>query len=112
MKRNDTFTLSSLTEIKIFLTYILDYVDRPLDYTTLSRIIMDNVENPSLDYTEALNALSDDGYLCFDEVDGEKYYMITEVGRSLASELYDTLTGIQMGRLEAPEGWIREIKVK
>ena len=24
--------------------------------------------------------------------------------------LYDTLTGIQMGRLEAPEGWIREIK--
>ena len=92
MKRNDNFTLSSLTEIKIFLTYILDYVDRPLDYTTLSRIIMDNVENPSLDYEEALNALSDDGYLYFDEIDGEKYYMITEVGRSLASELYDTLS--------------------
>lgn len=27
-------------------------------------------------------------------------------------KLYDTLTGIQMGRLEAPNGWIREIKVK
>ncbi len=27
-------------------------------------------------------------------------------------KLYDTLTGIQMGRLEAPKGWIREIKVK
>ena len=25
--------------------------------------------------------------------------------------LYDTLTGIQMGRIEAPEGWIKEIKV-
>ena len=25
-------------------------------------------------------------------------------------KLYDTLTGIQMGRLDAPEGWIREIK--
>ena len=25
-------------------------------------------------------------------------------------KLYDTLTGIQMGRLEAPEGWIRVIK--
>ena len=25
--------------------------------------------------------------------------------------LYDTLTGIQMGRIEAPEGWIREIKL-
>ena len=27
-------------------------------------------------------------------------------------KLYDTLTGIQMGRLEAPKGWIHEIKVK
>ena len=25
-------------------------------------------------------------------------------------KLYDTLTGIQMGRIEAPEGWIYEIK--
>ncbi|MBR3294851.1 MAG: branched-chain amino acid aminotransferase [Clostridia bacterium] len=25
-------------------------------------------------------------------------------------ELYDTLTGIQMGRIDAPEGWIHEIK--
>ena len=91
MKRNGNFTLSSLTEIKIFLTYILDYVDRPLDYTTLSGIIMDNVENPSLDFEEALNALSDDGYLYSEEIDGERYYMITEIGRSLASELYDTL---------------------
>ncbi len=28
----------------------------------------------------------------------------------VTKKLYDTLTGIQMGRLEAPEGWIREIK--
>ena len=26
-------------------------------------------------------------------------------------KLYDALTGIQMGRIEAPEGWIKEIKV-
>ena len=25
-------------------------------------------------------------------------------------KLYDTLTGIQMGRMEAPEGWIRVIE--
>lgn len=24
-------------------------------------------------------------------------------------QLYDTLTGIQMGHIEAPEGWIREV---
>lgn len=30
----------------------------------------------------------------------------------VTKKLYDTLTGIQMGRIEAPEGWIHEIKVK
>ena len=28
---------------------------------------------------------------------------------SVTKKLYDTLTGIQMGRIEAPEGWIRKI---
>lgn len=28
----------------------------------------------------------------------------------LTKKLYDTLTGIQMGNIQAPEGWIREIK--
>ena len=32
-----------------------------------------------------------------------------EMGPTL-KKLYDTLTGIQMGRIEAPEGWIYEIK--
>ena len=27
----------------------------------------------------------------------------------ITRKLYDTLTGIQMGRIEAPEGWVREI---
>ncbi|MBE6534850.1 MAG: branched chain amino acid aminotransferase, partial [Ruminococcaceae bacterium] len=33
---------------------------------------------------------------------------MTEMGPT-TKKLYDTLTGIQMGRLEAPEGWIVEI---
>ncbi len=28
----------------------------------------------------------------------------------ITKKLYDTLTGIQMGRIEAPEGWIHVIK--
>ena len=28
----------------------------------------------------------------------------------VTKKLYDTLTGIQMGRMEAPEGWIYEVK--
>ena len=34
-----------------------------------------------------------------------------EIGPTL-KKLYDTLTGIQMGHIEAPEGWSREIKTK
>ena len=36
---------------------------------------------------------------------------MTEMGPVL-KKLYDTLTGIQMGRIEAPAGWVHEIKVK
>lgn len=34
---------------------------------------------------------------------------MTEMG-PVTKKLYETLTGIQMGRIEAPEGWIHEIK--
>ena len=34
---------------------------------------------------------------------------MTEMGE-ITKKLYDTLTGIQMGRIEAPEGWIKVIK--
>jgi len=36
---------------------------------------------------------------------------MTEMG-PMTKKLYDTLTGIQMGRIEAPAGWIHELKVK
>ena len=35
---------------------------------------------------------------------------MTEMG-PVTKKLYDTLTGIQMGRIEAPKGWIHEIKL-
>ncbi len=41
--------------------------------------------------------------------DHGKEYTYAGMG-PVIQRLYDTLTGIQMGRLEAPEGWIREIK--
>lgn len=34
---------------------------------------------------------------------------MTQMG-AVTQKLYDTLTGIQMGRIQAPEGWIHEIK--
>ena len=34
---------------------------------------------------------------------------MSEMGE-VTKKLYDTLTGIQMGRIEAPEGWIHVIE--
>ena len=44
--------------------------------------------------------------------DHDKEYVFnggTEMG-PVMTKLYDTLTGMQMGRIPAPEGWIYEIK--
>ena len=91
MKRKKEFRLETRTDIKIFLMFLLDNINRPIDYTTISEIIMENVDEVTLDYETSLRELADDGHLLFDEIDGEKYYMISPGGRKVASELYDTL---------------------
>jgi hypothetical protein len=52
---------------------------------------MENVESLTIDYEDCLRQLADEGHLYFEEIDGEKYYMISEQGRRASSELYDTL---------------------
>lgn len=91
MKKNTKFALKSLTEIKIFLLFLLDNIRYPIDYTTLSRIISDNVPEMTFDYEASLRDLADSEHLLFDEIDGEKYYMISDSGRLIAAELYDRL---------------------
>jgi hypothetical protein len=54
-------------------------------------IIEENTDDISLDYDQCLGELTDSGHLLFDEIEGEKYYMISDKGRSVAAELYDDL---------------------
>ena len=91
MKKTDKFTLKSLTEIKIFLLFLLDNIRYPIEYTTLTRIISDNVPELTFDYEQSLSELVDSEHLLFDEIDGERYYMISDSGRLIAAELYDRL---------------------
>lgn len=91
MKQKKPFSLDSLTQIKIFLLFLLDRLGYPIDYTTLIRMIAENAPTLSLDYEECIRALTDSGHLYCDTVDGERYYMISDTGRKVAAELYDTL---------------------
>ena len=91
MKKKRAFKLKSLTDIKIFLLFLLDNIRYPIDYTTLSKIISENVEEVTFDYEACLRELADAEHLLFDEIDGERYYMISDSGRLIAAELYDRL---------------------
>ncbi len=91
MKKNARFKLSGLTDIKVFLLFLLDHIRYPIDYTTLSNIISENVDEVTIDYYDCIRGLVDSGHLLLDELDGEEYYMISETGRMVAAELYDRL---------------------
>ena len=89
MKKNKEPILNTMMDIKVFLLFLLDNIAHPIDHTTLMTIIMKNVDVLSFDYDECLRELVDSEHLYYDEVDGERYYMISDMGRFVASELYD-----------------------
>jgi len=91
MKKQSKFKLQTITDIKIFLLFLLDNIRYPIDYTTLTKIISDNVDEVTFDYEASLRELADAEHLLFDEIDGTRYYMISESGRLIAAELYDRL---------------------
>ena len=85
------FMLKSRTDLKVFLLFLLDQIRYPIDRSTLIKIIVENTEEIVVDYDATLTELGDDGHIWFDEIDGEKYYMISDTGRIVAGELYDSL---------------------
>lgn len=91
MKKKEKFKLRSLTDIKIFLLFLLDNIRYPIDNTTLTGIISENVEEMTFDYEACLAELCDEEHLLFDEIDGTKYYMISDSGRFISAELCDRL---------------------
>ena len=91
MKKRKDFGLNTTTELKIFLLFLLDNIRYPIDRTTVMSIIEENTDEISLDYEQCLVELVATEHLLFDEIGAEKYYMISDKGREVASELYDNL---------------------
>ena len=87
MKKRKEFGLNTITDLKVFILFLIDHIRYPVDHTTVMKIIEENTEEISLDFEACLVELVDSGHLLFDELDGEKYYMISETGRVVASEL-------------------------
>ena len=90
MKMKKT-TLSTNTDLKVFLLFLLEHIRYPIDRTTLINIISENTEQIIFDYDASLAELADAEHIWFDEIDGEKYYMISDSGRMVANELFDSI---------------------
>lgn len=91
MKRNKKFGLNTITDLKVFLLFLLDNIRYPVDSDTVMSIVSENTDDITLDYEQCLGELVDSEHLLYDEIDGVRYYMISDKGREVASELYDNL---------------------
>ena len=91
MKKNKKFGLNTVTDLKVFLLFLLDNIRYPVDRATVMSIVEENTDEITLDYDQCLGELTDSGHILYDEVEGTKYYMISDKGRIVASELYDSL---------------------
>ena len=91
MKKYKEFGLNTVTDIKVFLLFLLDNIAYPVDHTTVMDIVAENTDDIAFDYDQCLAELVDSEHLLYDEFDGERYYMISDKGRMVASELYDSL---------------------
>lgn len=91
MRKPKKFTLKTMTDIKVFILFLLNNIGYPIDHEAVIGMVSENTEEIIIDYDECLKELSDDGHLLYDEYNGEKYYMISDTGRMIASELYDSL---------------------
>ena len=91
MRKQKKFRLRTMTDIKVFILFLLNNIGYPIDHTSVIGMVSENTEELLIDYDECLRELSEDGHLYSDDYNGEVYYMISDSGRMIASQLYDSL---------------------
>ncbi len=91
MKINKEFGLTSISDLKVFLLYVLDNLRYPVEEETVLLIAGQNTNDITLDYAQCLAELTDTEHVYSDEFEGVRYYMISDKGRATVAELYDAL---------------------
>jgi len=77
MKKKE-FELTTTTDMKVFLLFLLDSIGYPLEHATIMEIVQENTDEISLDYDECLRQLVASEHMLYDEVGEERYYMISD----------------------------------
>lgn len=73
--------------VKIFVLYLMENINYPLDFVTINDIVMQTDYIIYLDFAECFHQMVDDGLVIMTEEGDEKFYHISEKGRVVAREL-------------------------
>ncbi len=87
--------IGSKNNVKIFVLYLLENINYPLDYCAINDIVMQTDYVMYLDFAEAFIEMLDGDLIASFDRDGTTYYEITEKGLCVARELKtDVLSSI------------------
>lgn len=79
--------IGSKRAVKIFVLYLLENINYPLELTTINDIVMQTDYVMYLDFAESFNEMLDGGLIESVEKDGVTLYSVSEHGRIVATEL-------------------------
>ena len=83
--------IGSKQNVKIFVLYLMENINYPLDFVTINDIVMQTDFVMYLDFAESFHEMLDGGLLAETVEEGETRYVVTEKGRYVARELKSDL---------------------
>lgn len=85
--------VGSIRNVKIFVLYLMQNINYPLDYVTLNDIVMQNDYVMYIDFAEAFHEMLDADLIefCDHTEAGDPLYIVTDKGRIVATELHSEI---------------------
>lgn len=83
--------LNDKTDVKIFILFLLDNINYPLDYSTIYDIVSESGYVRDFDFAECFSQLREQGHILEDTEGGVTYYIISNTGKIVAAELQSNL---------------------
>ncbi len=79
--------IGSQRNVKIFVLYLMENINYPMDFVTINDIVMQTDYIMYLDFAECFYQMVRDDLILVDESHDEPYYYVSEKGRLVAREL-------------------------
>lgn len=79
--------IGSHRNVKIFVLYLMENINYPLDFVTINDIVMQTDYIIYLDFAECFHQMVDDGLILIDNSYDKPHYYVSEKGRLVAREL-------------------------